>query len=181
MPSPGEATLSALSTYRGSPALGPRERMELEELAREAANVPDQELFAVTGYPVPQEMTSTYRDSFQGVDVTTTGNVIGARVMKDRDERPAQRDPTFLAEHSIVPKNVADRVFGETAKNMGATDTILLPDSNVPITMYSEAVANKTYGGTFQGTLTMDHGAPFGKYTNFSKPINDYSKVVVDE
>lgn len=181
MPPPAEASLTMLSTYRGSPAMGPRERMELEALAREAAQVPDDELFKVTGYPIPQETVTTYRDGYQGHDVTTTGNVLGARVMKDRDGRPAQRDPTFLAEHEIVPKQLADRVFGETARSMGAADTVVLPDPNVPITVYSEAVASKTYGHSFQGTLTMNHGAPFGKYSNFSKPMNDYSKVVVDE
>lgn len=36
-------------------------------------------------------------------------------------------------------------------------------------------------GGVFPGTTTLNTAAPFGKSTNFSKPMSDYSKVVVDE
>lgn len=36
-------------------------------------------------------------------------------------------------------------------------------------------------GGVFPGTATLNGGSPFGKSTNFSKPMSDYSKVVIDE
>jgi hypothetical protein len=63
----------------------------------------------------------------------------------------------------------------------GARDTALLANPDVPVTIYSEAVASKTYGGTFSGTAALNGASPFGKATNFSKPMGDYSKVVIDE
>jgi hypothetical protein len=33
----------------------------------------------------------------------------------------------------------------------------------------------------FPGTTTLNSNAPFGKSANFTKPMNDYSKIVVDE
>ena len=36
---------------------------------------------------------------------------VGARVMRDPDGRPAQRDPVFLAETQIVKKPLADRAM----------------------------------------------------------------------
>lgn len=57
----------------------------------------------------------------------------------------------------------------------------MLPSPAVPITLYSEAVASKTYGGTFAGTAALNAVSPFGKATNFSKPMGEYSKFVIDE
>ena len=39
--------------------------------------------------------------------------------MHDPDGRPALRDPTFLAETQIVPRQLGDRVFGGTATMAG--------------------------------------------------------------
>lgn len=39
--------------------------------------------------------------------------------MKDRDGRPAVRDPTFLAETQMMKKDAADRLMGETARQVG--------------------------------------------------------------
>ena len=36
---------------------------------------------------------------------------IGTRVIKDRDGRPAIRDPTFLSETQIMQKRDADRIL----------------------------------------------------------------------
>lgn len=68
-----------------------------------------------------------------------------------------------------------------TAPTTGATETVLLPNPDIPITIYSEAVAKGTYGGNLTGTRTMSKVSPFNKYTNFSKPMSEYNKVVVDE
>jgi len=38
---------------------------------------------------------------------------IGTRVIKDRDGRPAVRDPTFLAETQIMAKGNADRILSK--------------------------------------------------------------------
>lgn len=73
-------------------------------------------------------------------------NSVGAKVMRDHDGRPAVRDPTFLAEANLIPKQRADRVM-PGAQMAGATLTGRLPDPSVPVTIYSEAVANNTYGG----------------------------------
>ncbi len=42
--------------------------------------------------------------------------------MKDRDGRPAVRDPTFLAETQLVPKHLADRVFGVSSLGTGCVE-----------------------------------------------------------
>ena len=68
-----------------------------------------------------------------------------------------------------------------TCVQAGARDTSVLPNPDVPVTIYSEAVASKTYGGTFSGTAALNSVSPFGKATNFSKPMGDYAKVVIDE
>lgn len=68
-----------------------------------------------------------------------------------------------------------------TTPTTGATETVLLPNPDIPITVYSEAVAKGTYGGNLTGTRTMSKVSPFNKYTNFSKPMSEYNKVVVDE
>lgn len=65
---------------------------------------------------------------------------------------------------------------------MGATQTILLPNKDLPITIYSEAVATGKYGDAFNGTHTLSKAqAPFNKYANFSKPMSEFSKVAIDE
>ncbi len=37
---------------------------------------------------------------------------------KDPDGRPAQRDPTFLAESNIMSKQLADRILGDKAREV---------------------------------------------------------------
>ncbi|PNW86767.1 hypothetical protein CHLRE_02g095149v5 [Chlamydomonas reinhardtii] len=175
---PSDATRNA-AAYVNTSKMGPRERMLHEQLMREAQDLPPELQATLTGPAVPVTTASTYGADFHQHDLT--GIVVGAKVMKDRDGRPAVRDPTFLAETQMMKKDAADRLMGETARQSGARDTTMLPNPDVPVTIYTEAVANKTYGGVFPGTTTLNTAAPFGKSTNFSKPMSDYSKVVVDE
>ncbi|KAG2446850.1 hypothetical protein HYH02_008007 [Chlamydomonas schloesseri] len=175
---PSDATRNAAG-YVNTSKMGPRERMLHEQLMKEAQELPPELQATLTGPGVPVTTASTYGADFQSHDLT--GVVVGTKVMKDRDGRPAVRDPTFLAETQMMKKDVVDRLMGDTARQSGARDTTLLPNPDVPVTIYTEAVANKTYGGVFPGTTTLNTAAPFGKSTNFSKPMNDYSKVVVDE
>eukprot|EP00195_Chlamydomonas_chlamydogama_P015010 CAMPEP_0202909992 /NCGR_PEP_ID=MMETSP1392-20130828/50783_1 /ASSEMBLY_ACC=CAM_ASM_000868 /TAXON_ID=225041 /ORGANISM="Chlamydomonas chlamydogama, Strain SAG 11-48b" /LENGTH=274 /DNA_ID=CAMNT_0049599937 /DNA_START=124 /DNA_END=948 /DNA_ORIENTATION=+ len=168
-----------LQDYKQLSNMGPRERRELEALMREAEQLPPEVMHTLTGPPVPQTLDSTYRAHFDEKD--QTGLMIGARVMKDPDGRPTRRDPTFLAETQIMQKSNADRILKEEAVAAGATQTLLLPNPDIPITIYSESVAGGQYGSTFNGTRPMSNVLPFNKFTNFSKPMSEYNKVVIDE
>lgn len=75
-----------------------------------AADLPPEVEATLTGRTFPPETSTTYLDSF--VDQGPPQGPLGARVMKDRDGRPAVRDPTFLAETQLVPRPLGDRVFG---------------------------------------------------------------------
>lgn len=128
---------------------------------------------------------SLYRDTFVPSDLTAAGgNSVGTRVMKDQDGRPVVRDPIFLAETQIMTKANADRLLrqGGTLAS-GATATLRLPNPEVPVTLYSEAVASGNYNGTIVtgGTRTASVVSPFNKSCNFSKPMTAYDKVVIDE
>jgi len=139
----------------------------------------------VRQYGVAPTLDSTYRAHFDEKDMT--GLEIGTRVIKDRDNRPAVRDPTFLAETQLCPRADVDRVLRQTATASGATLTSTLgsiaPDGgDHAITLYSEKVATAQYAGTMTGgTRTLSKVTPFGKDSNFSKPMSEYNKVVVDE
>ena len=54
----------------------------------------------------------------------------------------------------INPPTVTCSLFRE-ALEAGATGTVRLSDPDVPVTIYSEAVAKGTYTGTVTGTRTM--------------------------
>lgn len=168
-----------LSDYSSASKLGPRERMELARLQAVAADLPPEVEATLTGRDVEPTLETTYQAGFQAHDLT--GLTLGAKVMKDRDGRPAVRDPTFLAETQLVPKHLADRVFGDAAVAAGATQTVVLPNPDIPITLYSEHVATHKYGSTVYGTRPVVGTLPFNKNTNFTKPMGEYSKVVVDE
>ncbi|GAX79489.1 hypothetical protein CEUSTIGMA_g6930.t1 [Chlamydomonas eustigma] len=176
-----------LLEYRDVSKLGPRERKLMEEMMQEADKLPASLEYALAGknssgfehYGVPQTLDSTYRAHFEEKDMT--GLLIGTRVIKDRDGRPAVRDPTFLAETQMMQKRDADRILKKEALEAGATATARLADPDVPITLYTEAVAKGTYTDSITGTRTMSKVSPFNKYTNFSKPMSEYNKVVVDE
>jgi hypothetical protein len=63
--------------------MGLREQMELEQLSREAKDVPDEVLFTVTGFPIPPEVESTYGADFKSHDLS--GMTLGSLVMRDHD------------------------------------------------------------------------------------------------
>lgn len=180
-------TRQTMIEYKDAAALGPREKKLLAALAREADQLPAALEHSLTGKPspvychhaVPPTMDSTYRAHFEEKDMT--GTMIGTRVIKDRDGRPAVRDAMFLAETQIMQKCDADRILRREAAEAGATGTLRLADLDVPVTIYSEAVAAGAYTGTVSGTRCMSQAAPFNKFSNFSKPMTEYNKVVVDE
>ncbi|KAJ9525613.1 hypothetical protein QJQ45_003375 [Haematococcus lacustris] len=116
-----------------------KHEVELARLQAEAADLPPEVEATLTGRDVEPTLETTYQAGFQAHDLT--GLTLGAKVMKDRDGRPAVRDPTFLAETQLVPKHLADRVFGDAAVAAGATQTVVLPNPDIPITLYSEHVA----------------------------------------
>jgi len=110
---------------------------------------------------------------------------VGLRVMKTQDgERVGleHRDPTFLAEVAIQPKEQLDR------QRLGPLEPSTLDSlqgpyiNDVPITIYSEAVDKEQYPGSGPTAGTKVKGAnPFGKTCNFTKVMTDYSKVIIDE
>eukprot|EP00798_Chlamydomonas_sp_ICE-L_P007565 gene7565-718_t len=168
-----------MAAYTDLDKLGPRARREMEAMLAEASDLPDAVQHTLTGKPADRVMDSTYRAHFDEKD--STGLMIGTRVIKDRDGRPAQRDPTFLAETQICPRADVDRYMLEQGTMAGATQTSRMRDPNIPVTIYSESVATGKYGDTFNATRPMEKTAPFNKYANFSKPMGEYNKVVVDE
>ncbi|GLC39037.1 hypothetical protein PLESTB_001286400 [Pleodorina starrii] len=165
--------------YANLPKMGPRERLLAEQLMKEAQELPPEVAATVNGHPLPVTTASVYGADFMQHDLT--GVQVGTKVTKDPNGRPAVRDPTFLAETNIMAKQVADRLMVDKGREAGARDTTLLPNPEVPVTIYTEAVAKQTYGGVFPGTTTLNSNSPFGKSTNFTKPMSDYSKIVVDE
>ena len=70
-------------------------------------------------------------------------------MIKDRDGRPALRDPTFLAETQICVKANVDRLMKPEGTMAGATQTVRLQDHDVPVTVYSEGAAMGKHGDTF--------------------------------
>ncbi|GFR48684.1 hypothetical protein Agub_g10639 [Astrephomene gubernaculifera] len=171
--------LRVAGMYANVPKMGPRERMAQEQMLREAQELPPEVVSTISGAPVPVTSESVYGADYKPHDLT--GIEVGATVMRDPDGRPAQRDPTFLVESKMLPKQVVDRIMVDKARQAGAVETTVLPNPDVPITIYTEAVAKQTYGGVFPGTTTLNTTSPFGKSTNFTKPMSDYSKVVIDE
>jgi hypothetical protein len=94
--------------------------------------------------------------------------------IKDPDGRPAHRDTDFLAETRTVPREVADRRI-RNAQSLSDSQRMAAVPSATPVTIYSEAAAKGTYEGGFYGTARYGPTS-FGKYTNFSKAIGDYTK-----
>ncbi|KAG2486279.1 hypothetical protein HYH03_015103 [Edaphochlamys debaryana] len=174
---PGEQRLAG--QYMDTSKMGPRERMLAEQLMKEAREFPPELQATLNGPPIPITTESVYGGDLKAHDLT--GVQVGARVMKDRDGRSPTRDPTFLAETGLMVKHQVDRLMPDAAEKSGAVGTAVLANRDVPVTVYSEAVAKNTYGGAVYGTTTLNSASPFGKSTNFSKPMNDYSKIVVDE
>ncbi|KAG1674736.1 hypothetical protein FOA52_013572 [Chlamydomonas sp. UWO 241] len=181
--------------------VGPREKRMMAEMMAEASALPPVMEYKLTDRPKDQypnyrdspekhfgvapTLDSTYRALHDEKDMT--GLIIGTRVIKDRDNRPAVRDPTFLAETQMCARGDVDRVLKQAAVASGATLTATLSPSatsgdEVPVTIYSEAVAKAAYSGTMTGgTRTLSKVTPFGKECNFSKTMSEHSKVVVDE
>lgn len=111
--------------------------------------------------------------------------VFGTRVIKDRDFRPVQHDPQFLHELNISEKQSVDRrctYRKDSVEPMANLQTTArLQDPDTPITVYTEAVAKGQYGTTLYGTMPTSNSAPFRKYDNFSKPLSDPNKVLINE
>ena len=94
--------------------------------------------------------------------------------MHDQDGRPVHRDADFLAETFTLPREMADRYARGAADKTDAMRTANLPE-DAPVTIQSEAMAKGQYSEAHFGTKRFGH-ATFGKYTNFSKVMGDWSK-----
>ena len=108
------------------------------------------------------------------------GQTFGARVMKDLDWKPAHHDPVWLAEAQLAQKNEVDRIVARNAGGPPAADfprTARLDQRDIPVSIYSEAVAKGTFGRSLYGSAPFS-GAPFARDSNFSKPISELNKVV---
>lgn len=63
---------------------------------------------------------------------------------------------------------------------LGGTAQALSPlyrDSDVPVSIYSEAALQGQYGGTVYGSR-ITGTATFARNSDFSKPISEYSKIM---
>lgn len=144
--------------------------------------------------PVPDTSArlSEYKDTFRAHDdgdVNATSQT-GRRRMRNQDGGPAAADLIFLTEGQLISPATASRMaaaggaLGATTSSLGRTAA--LPNPDVPITIYSEAVAKGTYTNTWtpgsrllsSGTAAMSTASPgpFARYTNFSKPMSDFTK-----
>lgn len=111
-----------------------------------------------------------------------TGQTFGARVMKDLDWNPAHHDPVWLAEAQLAQKNEVDRIVarnagGPPAADFARTARLAARGRDIPVSIYSEAVAKGTFGRSLYGSAPFS-GAPFARDSNFSKPISELNKVV---
>ncbi|KAK9804834.1 hypothetical protein WJX72_007714 [[Myrmecia] bisecta] len=145
--------------YTSPPAIGKRAQLELTQLMSIASTQPVPE-------PLPPQFETQTHADFVAPDMSDIQ--VGARVMKTQDGLPVKRDPVFLAEQKIMDKNLADRLLHGAAES-DAREPESTANPDVPISIYSEA--RKCRG----------KAAPFGKQTNFSKPMSDHTKVVIDE
>eukprot|EP01026_Neomeris_dumetosa_P062765 TRINITY_DN59474_c0_g1_i1.p1 TRINITY_DN59474_c0_g1~~TRINITY_DN59474_c0_g1_i1.p1 ORF type:complete len:200 (+),score=26.33 TRINITY_DN59474_c0_g1_i1:280-879(+) len=161
-----------LLIYRNIPEIGLRQKKEIESMQEEAK---------VTIRKVPQnfeQFETIYRTQYVPKD--SSDITLGKLVMKTQDGGEVKRDPTFLAETKIMDSQKAGRYLQQDIESPFKSQRLC--DQEIPITFYSEKVASDKYMGTsVYGTLSKGKHSPFGKDSNFSKPISDYTKVVDDE
>ncbi|GMH41852.1 hypothetical protein BSKO_09762 [Bryopsis sp. KO-2023] len=161
-----EARMDLLNFNTKINHIGKREKQELEELLQES-----QRHDYINPPEFNADLSTTTGDAF-GWKVTT--DKIGARVMKTMDGGPVARDPVFLVESKICKKATIDRLMNGGATQTANVSTTALQSQDVPITIYSETLAKQHSKN--------DGVAPnFGKNTNFSKPISDFTKPVDQE
>jgi hypothetical protein len=167
--------------------VGPREMKMMEALMQEAVELTtkDETLRETSKarHAAIEATMTIQRTSYVLKDMS--GVTVGTRTMKDPDGRPAVRDPVFLAETQMVQKADADRWIKQqgTLQTTGALSSARLPDQDIAVTIYSEAVASGVYTTTVVngGTLPISSKGPFNKSCNFTKPMGHYDKVVIDE
>mmetsp|Transcript_18086 Transcript_18086/g.21653 ORF Transcript_18086/g.21653 Transcript_18086/m.21653 type:complete len:262 (-) Transcript_18086:546-1331(-) len=158
-----------LRVHKNISGPGKRTTMMLEAMKKEACQLPGDA-------PLTHDLATTTGTTY--VKHGMEDQEVGLRVMKTQDGLPRtldNRDPVFLAESGIQHKSRVDR------EHMGAVDGSHL-GSAVPVTVYQESVEGAAYPG--QGFVhgTAHKGAnPFAKTCNFTKPMADHTKVVVDE
>lgn len=93
------------------------------------------------------------------------------------DGGPVCRDANFLAETRCLPRHAADRfVHGKNPSQQSQASV----ENDVPVTIYSSALASNQYNAGHYGTRQYG-STTFGKYSNFTKAIGDYTKDPSDE
>ena len=100
--------------------------------------------------------------------------------MKNQDGGPVRRDANFLAETKSMTRDFADRHVAPSSSLADSQQLSCTLPGDVPVTIYSEHIAKGTYNGTMYGTkpFGVSH---FGKMTNFTKQIGDFTKDPSDE
>lgn len=97
--------------------------------------------------------------------------------MLTQDRGPVTRDKTFLSEEKFLAQHTAGRFVGgkkPLERTLGR-----LP-KEVPITIYSEALTKGSYNSTQYGSRHFG-STTFGKHSNFTKPVGDFTKDTSDE
>jgi len=95
--------------------------------------------------------------------------------MKTQDGGPVQRDANFLAETRTMMRDFADRHVAAPCGLMDSQRTCC-PPGDLAVTIYSEAFAKGSYNSTAHNTTAPYGPSPFGKMTNFSKCMSDFTK-----
>jgi hypothetical protein len=97
--------------------------------------------------------------------------------MMTQDRKPVCRDKTFLSEENFLSQDAAGRFVGGKKP---LEQTLGNLPKEVPITIYSEALTLGTYNSTQYGSKPFG-SSTFGKHSNFTKPVGDFTKDTSDE
>lgn len=102
---------------------------------------------------------------------------IGKVQMKTMDGGPVNRDANFLAETRCLTRDAADRFVHSKQPPQSSMINI---GTDVPITIYSSALARQQYNAAHYGTHQYG-STTFGKHSNFTKIVGDYTRDPSDE
>lgn len=97
--------------------------------------------------------------------------------MLTQDRGPVCRDKTFLSEEKLLAQSTAGRFVGGKKPLEKTLESL---PQEVPITIYSEALTKGSYNSTQYGSKHFG-STTFGKHSNFTKPVGDYTKDPSDE
>ncbi|CAG9462990.1 unnamed protein product [Pedinophyceae sp. YPF-701] len=155
------ATRGGPCQYRTIPKYGRRELARQKEAAAAAA-----EELASRQQHAPEPALTTYRAEHCGPESGALRETVGRRITRDRDGRPARRDGTWLAESGLLSRGLSERAAGEGYEGPAGDNPAYLLGRTGP---RNDLAATK-----------LKRAEWFGIDSNYTMPIGDYRKKVVD-